>query len=289
MRSKRVIKFGKKNRLLIILMKTSFIFYLVLFTAGYMISSTTAHFSSTTQISQQVATGTWSIWDGSDLAFTEVIDQAEVSCPAEITTVISNKGEGAMEDTSLYEVYYSETGNPQEDGAAVALNAGEGIIDVLEAGEMAELTYETDQPGFYQFVIHQREDHPRDAQVWSEKIEVICETEPEPEEEEPPATETDKQENETDEEPEKAKQKEKQPEQPEAEGETDHSEEIEGEPEKKQKTKETNSEQDSAKDEAKKEKPSNDDKKREQKSPGTKSDQSEQTEEPAGVKEEEPS
>ena len=55
------------------------------------------------------------------------------------------------------------------------ISEGEGIIEPLEQGEEIELMHETDQSGVYVFVVYQHEEHPDKEEVWSEKIQVMCE------------------------------------------------------------------------------------------------------------------
>lgn len=176
--------YRKKYGPLLIGIKTMVICYLVLFSVSYLTSDTVAYFNDPKQVSNILITaGVWEDEDEeasieeekeSSLAFTEQDELLFTTCPAEIEVEIENNGAASMQAEGTYEVYFSESGNPEEDGEKIELNEDEGIIAVLASGETGTLTYETEVAGVYQFVMYDHDTAEEDG-IWSEPIYVDCE------------------------------------------------------------------------------------------------------------------
>ncbi|MFD2044971.1 amyloid fiber anchoring/assembly protein TapA [Ornithinibacillus salinisoli] len=165
----RLGKFRKKRKFILI-SKILLISYIFLFGFSYLASSTGAYYSSNSGDSFTFQAGTW--WDGSDLVFTGKGNQNIKSCPPiEITVGMKNKG-FSMTDTSEYEVFYVETGEPKINGEKIAT----GIIQPIEADAETQLTYEAEEEGFYMFKAIQRDGYEGTSskEIWSEKIKVNC-------------------------------------------------------------------------------------------------------------------
>lgn len=170
--------------------------YLLIFTASYITSNTTAHYSSQQTLSQPIATGEWGQMENEieeeleEIEITEKTEEIEESTlafvndeyqvikicePSIIKVEIENSGEKDMQEQGSYEVYYIETGDPKENGEKLELAVGEGIIGILGSGEKSELTYEVDKPGVYIFLLYQHDDNRDEDGVWSKEILIDCE------------------------------------------------------------------------------------------------------------------
>lgn len=174
------------------IVKVALIGYLLIFTATYITSNTTAYYSSQQTVGQHIATGEWEeveylvekeldeveeIVDSKEsiLAFIDDEDQMIETCePSIIKIEIENSGEGDMQEEGIYEVYYIETGNQEEVGEKLELPEDEGFIEILASGEKAELSYEADKPGIYIFFAYQNVDNQEDG-IWSKEILIDCE------------------------------------------------------------------------------------------------------------------
>lgn len=176
--------------------KIALVGYLLIFTASYITSNTTAYYSSQQTVSQLIAAGEWEQieeevedeldevekadeiedFEESSLAFITDEDQIIKVCePLIIRIEIENNGEVAMQEEGIYEVYYVETGDPKEDGEKLELTEGEGIIETLTSGEKIELTHEIHQPGVYIFFAYQHGNDKDQDGVWSNEILIDCE------------------------------------------------------------------------------------------------------------------
>ncbi len=107
-------------------------------------------------------------WDRSSLSFDEsycckVTDGNIVSAK-----VINGADSRPMEGTTIWELWYAETGNPKN-GTKVA----EGVIPALNSGESYVIDYEVTASGNYKFMAYQREGHPGIGVLWSETCTVI--------------------------------------------------------------------------------------------------------------------
>ncbi|ETI68436.1 amyloid fiber anchoring/assembly protein TapA [Neobacillus vireti] len=181
-RYSRLKRLGKKDKKIKLASQILAIWYLLLFTVGYLSSDTGAYFNSSSQISGAITAGTWQeLWDKSSLKFKngenenskKVKDQMITNCDVvEITAAIQNVGND-MKGQSQFEVFYNESKNPK-DGQKI----GEGNIEPLKSGELAILKYSVNNPGNYKFKALQRPGHANKyetrQELWSETITVKC-------------------------------------------------------------------------------------------------------------------
>ncbi|MDL4838938.1 amyloid fiber anchoring/assembly protein TapA [Aquibacillus rhizosphaerae] len=172
MRSSRLMRYRKKYKNLIIVAQIVAIWYITLVSAAVLTSSTGAYFNETNKVGTTVQVGTW--WDGSDLEFTGIPTQNVKSCPqTEISVELKNNG-FTMIDSTDYEIYYVENGNPKQNGVKIA----EGSLVLIKAGEVTSLTYDADKEGSYMFKAYQvpgyNDDYESRQEIWSEKVMVKC-------------------------------------------------------------------------------------------------------------------
>lgn len=189
-RNTRLKKYRVQNRLLIMIGKIVLIFYLFIVSISYLASDTVAYFNGPKRVSNIMLTaGTWEEdeeKDESSLAFLRKTEnEAVLMCPTTVEVELTNQGEGPMITEGSYDIYYTETGDPQQDGEKLALPKDEGVIEILEHGETTTLAYEAELPGIYVFVAYQHYETVEEDGVWSEGIQIVCadETEQETEEE----------------------------------------------------------------------------------------------------------
>ncbi|MFD1173678.1 amyloid fiber anchoring/assembly protein TapA [Oceanobacillus picturae] len=171
LRMSRMRKF-KRYKQFVMVWKVLAICYISVFTLGYLASGTGAYFVSSQENEQVIQAGTW--WDGSELAFVGKPTVDEKACPAmNVSVELKNKG-FSMTDTTTYEVFFSETGNPQKTGKKVA----SGEIKTLEKGEKVSLSYTAEKEGFYVFKALQHplygEETEKPLEVWSKKVNAKC-------------------------------------------------------------------------------------------------------------------
>lgn len=150
----------------------SFLFLLIV--PFLTIGASNAYFSDTEVSSGNImSAATWGDeeWDKSSLYFDE-----EFACQGdceEIRARVCN-GEDAedMEETSTWEIYWIESGNPKNGDLK-----GSGIIDALESGVCQELIFDPEgELGNYKFKAYQRLGHPGKGELWSEACELLyCE------------------------------------------------------------------------------------------------------------------
>ncbi|MGP4064533.1 amyloid fiber anchoring/assembly protein TapA [Oceanobacillus sp. M65] len=167
----RMRKF-KRYKQFVMVWKVVAICYISVFTLGYLASGTGAYFVSSQESEQVIQAGTW--WDGSELDFVGKPTVEEKACPQmNVSMELENKG-FSMTDTTTYEVFYSETGNPQKTGKKVA----SGEIKTLEKGETVSLSYKAEKEGFYVFKALQHplygEETEKPLEVWSKKVNAKC-------------------------------------------------------------------------------------------------------------------
>ncbi|MDY0393892.1 amyloid fiber anchoring/assembly protein TapA [Virgibacillus halophilus] len=177
LRKKRIRTFREKNRVMLLLLKCIVVCYVAVFGVSYITSDTSAYYSKQTKVSQKITAGTWEEADESLLKFIDKGNQNIKACPAKMKVTLKNTGKGPMLQTSVYEIYYVENGNPKKHGQKVLLNKGEDVVKVLDKGEKVELTYQTDKPGRYIFKAYQAGDHDEKKAVWSKEIKVTCKKE----------------------------------------------------------------------------------------------------------------
>ncbi|MGP4040711.1 amyloid fiber anchoring/assembly protein TapA [Gracilibacillus sp. D59] len=170
MRSSRKVKNRKKYKQLINVAKILVILYATLMSVSLLTSNTSAFFNNSKSLSHSISTGSW--WDGSDLAFIGKGNQNlnDACPPVKFSVEIQNNG-FSMIDSTNYEVFYIENGNPKN-GEKVA----EGMIDPIESGEIATISYQAEEEGFYAVKAFQRPDYEGESAnvIWSEKIKVKC-------------------------------------------------------------------------------------------------------------------
>ncbi|WP_163970565.1 amyloid fiber anchoring/assembly protein TapA [Oceanobacillus halotolerans] len=168
MRLNRLRKFKKRKKFLL-LCKIVAICYGSIFLFSFLTSGTGAYFNSANEDQFTLQAGTW--WDGSELEFIGNGNQNIKQCPpTELSVEIQNNG-FTMMDSTKYEIYYIENGNPQQNGDMVA---GGNIPPIVE-GDVETITHEVENAGQYQFKAYQREDYKGDHhEIWSEKVIVKC-------------------------------------------------------------------------------------------------------------------
>ncbi|MCT2534618.1 amyloid fiber anchoring/assembly protein TapA [Aquibacillus koreensis] len=169
MRSSRLSKYRKKYRKLIIVAQIVAIWYAAMVSFSVLTSSTGAFFNETKEAQTVIQAGTW--WDKSDLEFIGIPTQNVKACPnVAIAVELQNKG-FAMTDSTRYEVFYEENGQPRINGEKIA----EGVIGPMGAGEIIELTYDVVEEGSYIFKAYQVEGYEgSDPIIWSEKVMDKC-------------------------------------------------------------------------------------------------------------------
>ena len=105
-------------------------------------------------------------WDRSSLEF----KGACFGNCEEITAEICNTGDGDMQGTVDYEVWYALSGNPKS-GTKVYT----GTVPALKSESCANLTFNPESGGNYMFKAYQRFCHPGEGKLWSEQCTVDCE------------------------------------------------------------------------------------------------------------------
>lgn len=173
------------NKRFIFVLKLALIWYLCIFSAGYLTSQTGAVFTDQKQINGVITAGTWESnepenpddeekQDNSKLTFLSKGNQNIKVCePVSIEVEIKNEGKGDMKRDSSYEVYYIEQGNPKQNGEKVKLAEDEGVIPALKQEDSTKLTYQASKEGMYVFFANQSDDQHKEN-TWSEKIIVHC-------------------------------------------------------------------------------------------------------------------
>lgn len=160
------------------MLKAMLICYLIIFSASYLTSGTSAYFSSQFQVNNTITASTWVSEepkvDESSLVFLGKGNQNIKICPAVIKVEIKNAGDGNMQADTTYEIYYTKNGNPEKHGEKIEFAEGEGIVEALVSGKTTELIYETSNPGRYIFLVYQNEGDLADDGIWSEEIKVDC-------------------------------------------------------------------------------------------------------------------
>ncbi|SFM23357.1 YqxM protein [Gracilibacillus orientalis] len=170
MRSTRIAKYGKKYKKIMIAVQILFILYAALVSVSLLTSNTSAFFNNTRAVSVSIPTGSW--WDGSDLTFIGNGNQNlnDACPPVKFSVELKNNGYSMISSTN-YEVFYIENGNPKN-GEKIA----EGTIEPIKAGDVATLSYQAEDEGFYAVKAFQHPEYEGEAEkvIWSEKIKVKC-------------------------------------------------------------------------------------------------------------------
>ncbi|GGB45398.1 amyloid fiber anchoring/assembly protein TapA [Virgibacillus dakarensis] len=171
MRMSRLRKF-KSRKKFILLTKMIAVFYLATFSFSYLISGTGAYFNDGKTDKHVIQAGEW--WDQSELEFIGKPTQNVKACPpTDISVQIKNNGFTMIGPTE-YEIYYSENGNPKNNGEKIAA----GSIDPIKEGGITTLSFHAEKVGSYTFKALQRPGYKNDEksrhEIWSEKVMVKC-------------------------------------------------------------------------------------------------------------------
>ena len=173
-----------ENKRFIFVLKLALIWYLCIFSAGYLTSQTATVFTDKKQLNGVIATGTWGGSESEDTEDQEKQDNSKLAflskgnpkinfCETDnIDVKIKNVGNGDMKREGSYEVFYIENGNPKN-GEKIKLAEDEGVIPVLKQGETTKLTYQASQEGMYMFLAKQSGEQHKES-IWSKKIIVHC-------------------------------------------------------------------------------------------------------------------
>lgn len=176
LRMSRLNKFKQKNRLLFLLLKVSLIWYVLLFSINYLASDTAAYFTNYKETSGDVTVGTWEDPHiDSLLRFTSKGNENIKACEGVvISTELKNDGPGDMEESSSYDMYYIENGNPEKHGKKLKLGKDEGVISPLDKGQSTKLTFQASSPGVYVFTTKEIVGDSSSKTIWSKWIKVNC-------------------------------------------------------------------------------------------------------------------
>ena len=176
MRSSRFNKFKQKNRFFFLLLKTSLIWYILIFLICYLTSDTVAYFTTYQGTSGEMTVGKWEAPDDeSTLRFVTKGNQNIKACePVIISTELKNDGPGDMKENGFFDVYYIQNGNPEKHGEKLTLREDEGIIKPTKNGETITLTYEANKPGVYVFSTRENIGDSDSKVIWSKWTIVNC-------------------------------------------------------------------------------------------------------------------
>lgn len=165
-RTSRSNKLSKKNKKLVLLVKIVAILYLTLVTASYLTSNTGAYFIDTDNVNGRITAGIWKekledkeVENKDSLRFSSDNQKIDACGITTISVQIKNNGND-MEETTVFDVYYSEFGNP-EAGVKVAY----GIVPKLSFDQTATLTIEANKPGNYKYKVQD---------TWSGIVAIQC-------------------------------------------------------------------------------------------------------------------
>ncbi|USK52444.1 amyloid fiber anchoring/assembly protein TapA [Bacillus sp. CMF12] len=172
-------KFGKKNKILLLVFKFVAAWYLLIGMSATLTGQTNAYFSDRDTVTGTIQAGTWETeepgcskgekhgeWDCSSLKFIGQKYDGQ-----KIYATIQNTGSD-MKSAGRYEIYYSENDNAKK-GESI-----EGVIafDPIKEGQKVELSFIPQQSGSYMFKAYQHKDHPGNGELWSEEIIVTLES-----------------------------------------------------------------------------------------------------------------
>jgi YqxM protein len=199
-RKKRMEKFKKKNKMIIIAAQLVSVWYLLIITGSYLTTNTGAYFNDVEVIENSLH-AKWDeeyppddgIWERSSLK--EVTQGG--TCEKGIYARFKNTGESVGHELTKYEIYWIESGNPKKDGVVVKT----GTFPIPNHGETYDISYKPTKNGVYQFKAYHETGHNFDSESekgpWSDQINVSdCSVVPEDDGEgekdtkpEPPVTE----------------------------------------------------------------------------------------------------
>lgn len=126
---------------------------------------TNAYFTDTNTVTGKIQAG---IWQSTLKIIKEGLQGQGKGKGNEIFAVVQNEG-ADMKSTGKYEVYYSETGDPQKVGSAI-FNANFKNDKKLKDGQKIDVKYNPENNGVYKFKVYLAGDE--DHAVWSKAIEV---------------------------------------------------------------------------------------------------------------------
>ncbi|WP_096188400.1 amyloid fiber anchoring/assembly protein TapA [Evansella halocellulosilytica] len=174
MRSTRSAMYRKKYRKLVIFAQILAIWYATVVSASLLTSETVAYFSSHSQTNGIISSAEY-WWDKSELQFTGKKTQNVKACaPEEISVEIKNIGLD-MANITEFEVYYVESGNPENPHGE---KVGDGVIEALSQNEAVHITFMAEEGGFYTFKAFQRpgfnDDYDERQEIWSEMVHLNC-------------------------------------------------------------------------------------------------------------------
>lgn len=153
--------------------KLMLLLYIFIFSINYLTSSTSANFTSKSDVNMSISAGHWNNNNpSSSLTIVSNGNQNLKSCPPDISIKVKNIGDGPMEQNAFYDVYYVDHGNPKTEKGE-KINNEPGIIPKLNSGEETVIKYEISNPGFYKFYVYESEES-KEKGIWSEKIKVSC-------------------------------------------------------------------------------------------------------------------
>lgn len=144
-------------------MKMGVIFYTLTISTLYLTGNTGAYFNDAASVNGVIQAGTW--WDKSSLKF----ENGKRDQCTPIKATVKNNGDGNMQGSVPYEVWWANKGNPK-DGVKVF----SGEVKALKRGESLTLSYASKKDGNYKFKAYQRDGHPGQGELWSDTIAVNC-------------------------------------------------------------------------------------------------------------------
>ncbi|MFE8697314.1 amyloid fiber anchoring/assembly protein TapA [Cytobacillus sp. FJAT-53684] len=155
MRYGRLQKFGKKNKLLWVFVKIAAAWYLLIGMSTAITGQTNAFFSDANEVNGTIAAGIW---------LSSLSIEQETLSGNDISAQITNSG-AEMKSTGTYEVYYIETGDPQNGEKLF-----EGAFDKLNENQKTDVKYTPEKNGVYKFKAYDENDV--NHAVWSSVIAV---------------------------------------------------------------------------------------------------------------------
>lgn len=178
MRQSRLTKFKRKKVGKFIVIQSFVLFYLGTYGLVQFTSSTNAAFNDIERLILSLKADNEfeppedeeddREWDKSSLEFK---GQASHCQNGTISAVIQNGSSSrGMKGPVVYEVYWTEKGNPKPDKGGVIVANGQ--VPPLSSGESFEMFYTPTEPGNYMFRALQRPGHPGKGELWSEVIKV---------------------------------------------------------------------------------------------------------------------
>jgi YqxM protein len=175
MRSKRLIKFGRKNKKLFLVNQVLGIWYCVLLTLMHLSGSTGAAFNDIEVIENRIHAywekeNTTAVWDKSSLNFQNDVG---FQCASGFYSVIKNGGDKDMQGPTTFVLYFNGDKDPNKNNLGTEI--GRGTVPGLKSGESFMLTYLQESipsAGKYKFMAFQRPGHNGTGELWGNEITV---------------------------------------------------------------------------------------------------------------------